>query len=368
MSSLLRNSLYRSLLRVGKQIDASEITKVLIVARPRRLWDRDKSKNIDLKDSEVENHLYDFNNGEFNFPSRKKFSKLIRSQFRESQKEDLQLGFTALRRLSDALYMSDALLSSTDGPKPPTYPSASALSLIDTQDIVTGTMLLTHPISCISQEAFHRAIIALSFEEKESNVFGLILNKPLPDKVKDCLPARLHQDFEPFLDNRLYLGGVVRGPLIIVHKYAEAPDSRPLSLPDAPNQLFFTFISRLEILEFFKEKVNDGCDPNSLIFCYQHSAWDRDQLESELERNVWFPASGANVSNEILEFCATDDADTNEDSLSLGLWQAYVQTLGTQFEPMSSFPDLNSADFQERLGRFLEGHYQDISEILDEKD
>eukprot|EP00494_Astrolonche_serrata_P031396 UN31665 len=116
-----------------------------------------------------------------------------------------------------------------------------------------GNLLITHPTSCTSQDVmcrkiqklehtpkqemefvqkshmiFDRSVIALDFlsgiKQQDSTVFGLILNKKTEYTLRDLVPKRYYDDFEPFLKQPIYLGGVVPSPFIVLHKCHDAPN------------------------------------------------------------------------------------------------------------------------------------------------
>merc|ERR1740123_2336387 len=100
----VQTALYRSISRASRRIDSDGVSRSLLVARPQRMWDRVRGTNINLKDDEINRILWDFNQGEFYKPSANKMTNIVREKFREEE-GDLQLGFSALRRLNDAVYM-----------------------------------------------------------------------------------------------------------------------------------------------------------------------------------------------------------------------------------------------------------------------
>jgi len=365
----VQKSLYRSVCRATRRIDSDSLIKALIVARPQRLWDRNKGKNILLKDDEINRLIWKFNQGEFYKPSENTVTSIVREEFRRDD-GDLNVAFAALRRLSDAIYMSEALqkqeLSSTASS--PVLANKSSLTI--NQEFKSGSVLLTHPISCLSQEAFHRSVIALSTstDPNEDHVFGLILNKPQNLTIEKILLPRWHKHFDHFLQNQIYIGGVVHGPLAVLHQFADAPEPYQLSLSTDEKTYFFSFLKDEEDIQFFSQKVDEqAVKPEELMFFTKYSCWADEQLRIELERNVWFPVEGKDIVHECSkQEVGKDFTDEQLSEFSNSMWQDYVSRLGPAYETLAEFPSLVKGEFEQRLAQFLDGHYHSIEELMEE--
>ena len=101
-------TLYRSLLRLGKQLDAAPLAKALLIAQPELLFDRRSRELIRLPalngsaGQELSRRLAEFNGGEFYAPETSALAAVRRARETPSAVDPVDAGFSALRTLSAA--------------------------------------------------------------------------------------------------------------------------------------------------------------------------------------------------------------------------------------------------------------------------
>jgi len=164
-------------------------------------------------------------------------------------------------------------------------------------DQMEGSLLITHPVSCMTQQAFHRSIITLSHISKKENehILGWCINKPLPHRLKDVLMTKDFSTLEPFLNNKLFLGGIIDSPLTCIHRCSDAPDSFLLG-----SGWYSNFITTDKISKFLCDKITKhGENKKEFIFTFRYACWATEQLVSELERNIWFLCKSETIIEKI---------------------------------------------------------------------
>lgn len=177
-----------------------------------------------------------------------------------------------------------------------------------------GTMLVSHPISTLLQPEFHQSVVLLC-EGNNASVMGVVLNAPTPSTIGKFLPraapapigpvptpdqdpssAREHV-LEPFRSNRIFKGGPcfrdqkhVLGNLSALHTFND--------LAELSAEVFPGLYLCMEV-EALAEYVRSGkAEASDFTFFVGDCAWERERLDLELERGVWF---GASMAGEAVE-------------------------------------------------------------------
>ena len=142
-------------------------------------------------------------------------------------------------------------------------------------DSLQGQFLVASP--CLMDENFHRSVV-LMLEHDEEGAFGLIINRPSNDTVK-----KVWGD-ETDLDDFIYLGGPVSGPVMALHSAAD--------------------LSECEVIEgvhLATHKDSLNClakyQLGAIRFFSSYSGWGAGQLDEEIRQGGWLvtPASQQDV-------------------------------------------------------------------------
>lgn len=136
-----------------------------------------------------------------------------------------------------------------------------------------GLLLVAEP-TLAGDLAFSRAVVLLA-DHTENGSVGFILNKMLDFSMNVLVPA-IPDDF------KVYNGGPVeQDNLFFIHK---VPDLIPGSLEISDGIYWggdFEVVKELISLERISKK--------EIRFFLGYSGWDREQLNQELQANVWIP-------------------------------------------------------------------------------
>lgn len=144
---------------------------------------------------------------------------------------------------------------------------------------------------------FYRSVV-LIIKHDDEGAFGLILNRPTGNTVRDVWRMVTEEELE--CDRPIYLGGPVQGPLVCLHRVKSCAESEVL-----PGVYFAAHKDELHKIVSQKSK------PFRLFMGY--SGWAGGQLEGEMQAGGWLtmPASKALVF------------DDRED-----LWEQVVRSIG----------------------------------------
>lgn len=139
-------------------------------------------------------------------------------------------------------------------------------------DSYLGKLLIAVPD--LQDTNFLRSVV-LVLHHDQFGASGVVLNRPSDTRVADLLP-QLELDIEPVatLTERLYVGGPVDGPLIVLH------DDRDLGEEPIISGVF---------LSTRKDRVEQllSIDGLQMRLFSGYSGWSSGQLESEIEYGGW---------------------------------------------------------------------------------
>ena len=350
-------TLYRTLLRMGRQLDASPMSKALLIAQPELLFDRRSRELIRLPElsgsagHELARRLMDFNGGEFYAPEASALAAVRRARELPSTVDPVDVGLTAIRTLS--LAVAGGLELENGHAFECSRPSAveRVTTVRRGETVRAGSLLLTHPVSCLKQPSLHHAVILLISVDDDA-VSGVVLNKPLDL----TLGAAVSEEIGDALGDELAAaplhkgGDVSERQLLLLHECDGLPDSTHVR-----DGLFVTtnFVEVREALtargELQTAQPSDpplavdraapgaaGVPPGPRIKCVAGFAgWARQQLHAELERNVWFLAEADNIAE--LAMLSEPQAVTKGD-LRDAMWSGAMRQLGGEHEHLARFP------------------------------
>lgn len=173
---------HRELLRLSRQIDQHPAgAKALLTASAMTLFDRRLGEVIDLGSQDcLDSLLYQFNKGQYYHPNAgpRSLSKAVR-EARESlqhTEEGIEVGLAAMRRLDLALHAFNELNKTPPKSRTPgrarqhqvamkvsknILDSPGVLRVAAKEELGRGSLLLTHPVSCLGQPTLHGAVILI---------------------------------------------------------------------------------------------------------------------------------------------------------------------------------------------------------------
>lgn len=217
-----------------------------------------------------------------------------------------------------------------------------------------GSLLLTHPVSCLAQPTLHHAVILL-VSVSDEHVLGLTVNKPFVNldptaPVAPLLGAAVHEAHREGLgvlrDAPLHLGGdVAPTSLLVLHSLGALDDSRAVceGLWVSPN--LGEVRAAVEALPAAEQEPPVGTPPplGRLKCVVGHAGWAYEQLEAELRRNVWFlfePDDGADLAPlALMQPLARLPSDPFGSAwLRDTLWAGAMERAGGEYLELGSFP------------------------------
>ena len=180
---------YRQLLRCARELDRNPMGKALLIATPSELFDRRARSVVALPEvggaaSECAGLLGAFNSSsggggghgaEYYAPSSSAVEAVRRARHTDFANHPLDVGLAALRTLSAAVQGGEALSQLQPQTAWPSLDTRVRLRVGTAPK--TGSLLLTHPVSCLSQPSLHHAVILL-VSVSEEHVVGVTINKP----------------------------------------------------------------------------------------------------------------------------------------------------------------------------------------------
>ena len=138
-----------------------------------------------------------------------------------------------------------------------------------------GQLLVASPH--LADGNFYRSVV-LMVKHDEEGAFGLILNRPTGNTVRDLWRMIAEQELE--CDQPLYLGGPVSGPLVCLHRVKSCAEAEVL-----PGVFFAAHKDQL------LKVVSQTGKPFRLFTGY--AGWAGGQLEGELEAGGWLAVEGS---------------------------------------------------------------------------
>lgn len=182
--------------------------------------------------------------------------------------------------------------------------------MIPERKIEKGDILISKP-NILGDVTFNRSII-LVVDFNLEGVVGFIINKPIDEDLNQLMPE-VHRDFKVF-DG----GPVERDKLYFIHN---VPDL--ISGGIQIDKDLFWGGSTVEVTE----KINSGeLNSSQIKFFLGYSGWSTDQLEEEINNDVWLHQTGME-SEEII----TCD--------SASFWNEKIKELGGEYLIWSNAPD-----------------------------
>ena len=161
----LHSTVYRQLLRLGRELDRSAVARSLLVAAPEQLYDRQQRAvvtlpTIDDASAEAVALIAAFNTGEFYAPSsartRTAMQHCIDARSAPLKNDRVDVGFSALRLMGLAVAGGAALPGSRP---PPAWAEGAGPRLRVGTTPRVGSLLVTHPCSCMNQPTLHHAVV-----------------------------------------------------------------------------------------------------------------------------------------------------------------------------------------------------------------
>uniref|UniRef100_A0A0D9V8Q8 Uncharacterized protein n=1 Tax=Leersia perrieri TaxID=77586 RepID=A0A0D9V8Q8_9ORYZ len=175
---------------------------------------------------------------------------------------------------------------------------------------------------------FERTVILLlrlGSRDADDGPFGVILNRPLYTKMKHVNPS-FRKQASPFSDCSLFFGGPVDMSMFLMR----TTDGRPVKgFEEVSPGVCFGFRTDLEIASVILK--NGAVKPEDLNFYVGYSAWDYDQLLSEIDQGYWHVTSCS--SGLIIDALAKDPSC---------LWTEILQLMGGHYAELSQKPKEDS--------------------------
>lgn len=370
MSSSLHTTIYRQLLRLGRELDGSVTARAMLIAAPEQLFDRHAQTIISLPQlegasAEAVEQIASYNTGEFYAPratqTNSAFRQCVAARATPLRNDRIDVGLSAMRAMGAAVAGASALRGSR--PALPWADSEAPLLRRCTEPKV-GSLLVTHPVSCLSQQTLHHAVILL-VHVNDDVVQGVVVNKPMDVSLETAVMPAFRPLLGPLASAMLYRGGdVAEGQLTVLHEEARLEGSREVA---AGLWVSEDFESVREALLKAGGEGGDGAASGGRVKCVAgYAGWHPAQLAAELRRNVWFlaeadadSAAGAASPRTSLAPLAAGSAASARTSLASlallpgrngapqwlrdGLWAGVVAALGGEFEELASFPGDHAA-------------------------
>uniref|UniRef100_A0ACD5XG22 Uncharacterized protein n=1 Tax=Avena sativa TaxID=4498 RepID=A0ACD5XG22_AVESA len=176
---------------------------------------------------------------------------------------------------------------------------------------------------------FERTVILLlklGSRDAYDGPFGVILNRPLYTKMKHVNPS-FRDQATPFSDCSLFFGGPVDMSVFLMR----TNEGRPIKgFEEVAPGICFGF--RTDLQKAGHLMKNGAVNPEDLKFYVGYSAWDHDQLLSEIDTGYWVVTS---CSSGLITDALTADPSC--------LWSEVLQLLGGQYAELSQKPKEDTA-------------------------
>lgn len=315
----LERTLYRSVRRLARHLDASAARRGALTATPANYYDRRARQVVDMEpvardaddaaraaDDAVDAFVREANGGrEFYVPGRGGMLTATLEgaarAFRAESFDGAELGMAALRRLGRVAALASAMNGRRGGLRA-RAPGGLPLVLDAASPVGVGDVLVAHPMSCLSQPTLHGAVILLvAAEAAPADDADEGVWTPAPSAAEAEAPPALGRE-----------GGFVMG--LVVNKksgvtLADAATEHGMAALDnglLASELFvggdmssrtLTGVSDVDggtdagPPKWFTDDVTSLKSGSSRIFC-GYCGWSVAQLSNELERGVWFRARG----------------------------------------------------------------------------
>ena len=369
-------TLYRTLLRLGRQLDTQPLAKALLIAQPALLFDRRSRELVRLpKLTDLSAQLLAFNRGEFYAPEHSAQAAVRRAvrtrgtRSASSGADPVDTGLMALRTMSLAMAGGAELARHAfDCGEPSAVGRVTSVRPGTT--VRPGSLLLTHPVSCLKQPTLHHSVVLILAVDDDDGVMGVVINKrldasvTLPDvqqpedllralSVGAAVPETVRSALgDTLAASPIYKGGdVSEGQLLLLHEFAGLGDSTPVQGSHLYVTTNFEEVrdaqQARETLEQEAAAVAAPADPAIFppgvlgspaprVKCVAGFAgWTQEQLNAELERNVWFLVEADDVAALAMMDVPRDrDAQWLRDSM----WSGAMAQLGGEHVELARFP------------------------------
>ena len=347
MANSLHTTVYRQLLRLGRALDGNAIARAMLVAAPEQLYDRRAQTVISLPQldgasAEAVAHIAAYNTGEFYAPSaHSAYRRCVDARAAPLRNDRIDVGMSAMRAMGAAVAGADAL----QGPRPPLpWAEDEAPRLRCGTEPRVGSLLVTHPISCLSQPTLHHAIILLVHVDAE-RVQGVVINKPLDCRLDTAVLPAHRQQLGPLGAAMLYRGGdVAEGHLTVLHREGVLDSSRRVA---AGLWVTEDFDSVRDALLARGVEDDDGGVDRRVKAVAGYAGWHPEQLAAELRRNVWFlcevDTEAAGGAASLASLALRPGRTGAPEWLRDGMWAGVVAALGGEFEELAAFPGDHAA-------------------------
>jgi putative transcriptional regulator len=147
---------------------------------------------------------------------------------------------------------------------------------------LTGKILIARPFA-MEGNVFHKSLIYVA-KHTEEGAIGFIFNHPVKSALAKSLFNKIEDDFNiRNLELNIHIGGPVeveRGFFLHSGEY----DNNLLFKPEYIDQIAIS--SNVQILK----DLSRGSGPRNSIFVVGYTGWGKNQLEFELEKNLWISA------------------------------------------------------------------------------
>ena len=351
-------TIYRSLLRLGRQLDKNPLSKALLIAQPAHLFDRRSRAVIKLPSlSGWSSALESFNGGEFYSPENSA-QQAVRGAFINPPPGDpLDVGFTALRSLGLAAMGGEAL------EREHAFDGGGAVERLSavraTSTVKAGSLLLTHPVSCLKQPTLHHAVILIIAADDDS-VSGLVINKPLDVTLSAAISDKVKISVGETLSSYpLYKGGdVSERQLLLLHDIEGLSESTPVvdglyatsSFPEVRDALekYHEETAAAETEVAMGDDASGGIrrrSPPRVKCVAGFAGWAKAQLQAELQRNVWFLVEAEDAAAVAMMEPPAAAADGSSSGGGDGaawlrdeMWSGALKQLGGEHAALARFP------------------------------
>ncbi len=177
----------------------------------------------------------------------------------------------------------------------------------------SGQLLIAEPF--MQDPNFKKSVVLLCQYHPDEGAFGLILNQPLPVKLKDIL------DLDDIPDAfRLFRGGPVdHHHLFFVHR---APHLIEGGLPIQDNLYLGGYFEKVRRL-----LLEGALTVRDIKFFVGYSGWGAGQLEQELSINSWIIDSA--TEKDVFESRLSEER----------YWRNVLRRKGKMFEYLATLPD-----------------------------
>jgi len=173
-----------------------------------------------------------------------------------------------------------------------------------------GNILISEPFLC--DQYFERSVVLLVEHSGAHGTMGLVLNKPVKEKLNDFFPEL--KNLEPI---PLFRGGPVSAnKLYFIHKLG---DIIPGALP-VRDGLYFD--GDFDVVKSYLQ--NGHTAKGTIKFFLGYSGWEHDQLQQEIDQNSWLVGK-------------LDESGVFKEEGEI-YWKKSLQALGAKYRSWANFP------------------------------